>query len=58
MTPVPYRGKRNEPSYVILVAEKIAEIHNVNLDDVARITNYNAYNLFGIGEKGEAKICL
>jgi TatD DNase family protein len=55
MTPVPYRGQRNEPSYVILVAEKIAEIFNINLDDVARMTNYNAYNLFGIGEKGKLR---
>ncbi|MDX1267081.1 MAG: TatD family hydrolase, partial [Oceanisphaera sp.] len=29
MTPVPYRGKRNEPSYIPYIAEKIAEIHNV-----------------------------
>jgi TatD DNase family protein len=55
MTPEPYRGKRNEPSNVLLVAEKIAEVHNVSLDDVSRITNYNAYKLFGIGEKGEVK---
>ncbi len=55
MTPVPYRGQRNEPSYVILVAEKIAEIFNIDLDDVARMTNYNAYNLFGIGEKGKLR---
>ena len=55
MTPVPYRGQRNEPSYVILVAEKIAEIFNLSLDDVARMTNYNAYNLFGIGEKGKLR---
>jgi len=55
MTPVPYRGKRNEPSNVLLVAEKISEIHGVSLEEVSRITNYNAYNLFGIGEKGEVK---
>jgi len=56
MTPVPYRGKRNEPSNVLLVAEKVAEIHNVNLEDISRITNYNAYKLFGIGEKGEVRL--
>ncbi len=55
MTPVPYRGQRNEPSYVILVAEKIAEIFNIDLDDVARMTNYNVYNLFGVGEKGKLR---
>lgn len=55
MTPVPYRGKRNEPSNVLLVAEKIAEVHGVSLEDVSRITNYNAYKLFGIGEKGKVR---
>lgn len=55
MTPVPYRGKRNEPSNVLLVAEKIAEVQNASLEDVSRITNYNTYKLFGVGEKGEVK---
>ena len=55
MTPEPYRGKRNEPSNVLLVAEKIAEVHDISLEDVSRVTNYNTYKLFGIGEKGEVK---
>lgn len=55
MTPVPYRGKRNEPSHVLLVAEKIAEVHNVSLEDISRNTNYNVNRLFGVGEKGEVK---
>ncbi len=49
MTPVPHRGKRNEPSYVKLVAEKIAELHKVSIEDLARITSINAFRLFGIG---------
>ncbi len=49
MTPVPHRGKRNEPSYVKLVAEKVAEFHKVSVEDVARITSVNAFRLFGIG---------
>jgi len=53
MTPVPYRGKRNEPSNIPLIAEKIAEIHNTTIDDVARTTSYNVSKLFGIGEKPE-----
>lgn len=53
MTPVPYRGQRNEPSNVLLVAEKIAEVHDISLEDVARNTNYNTYKLFGVGEKGD-----
>ena len=55
MTPIPYRGKRNEPSYVLLTAEKIADIHGIGIEDVSRITNHNVYKLFGIGEKGEIK---
>jgi TatD DNase family protein len=53
MTPVPYRGKRNEPAYIALVAEKIAEIHNLSIDDVARTTSFNAFKLFGIGSKDD-----
>ena len=51
MTPEPHRGKRNEPSYVKLVAEKLAEIHHLNVEDVARITSYNVFRMFGIGSK-------
>jgi TatD DNase family protein len=51
MAPVPLRGKRNEPANVKLVAEKIAQIHHLSVEDVARTTSYNAYKLYGIGEK-------
>ncbi len=50
MTPVPHRGKRNEPSYIPLIAEKISEIHNISLDELADITSYNAFKLYGIGK--------
>ena len=50
MTPSPFRGKRNEPSYVKYVAEKVAEIHQLPVDEVAKITSYNAFRLFGIGK--------
>ncbi len=56
LTPVPHRGKRNEPSYVPLIAEKIAELKNIRTEDVARTTSYNAYKLFGIGEKSKLSI--
>ena len=46
LTPVPYRGKRNEPSYVRLVAEKIAQIKNLPLEAVAAATTANARELF------------
>lgn len=49
MTPVPHRGKRNEPSYIPLVAEAIAEAQQVSVEDIARITSINAFRLYGIG---------
>jgi len=51
MTPVPYRGKRNEPANIPLIAQKIAELHNVSVEEVGRITTFNAFKLFGVGEK-------
>ncbi|MBT1073010.1 TatD family hydrolase [Pelotalea chapellei] len=48
LTPVPHRGKRNEPAYVRLAAERIAEVKGLSLDDVARITTKNVRDLFGI----------
>jgi len=51
MSPVPLRGRRNEPANVKFVAEKIAEVHHLRLEDIARTTSYNAYKLYGIGEK-------
>ncbi len=51
LTPVPYRGKRNEPSYITFIAEKLAELKHLRIEDVARTTSYNAYRLYGIGEK-------
>ncbi|MFI5236668.1 MAG: TatD family hydrolase [Ignavibacteriales bacterium] len=53
MTPDPHRGKRNEPSYVKLVAQKIAELHNLRIEDVAKITSSNAIKMFGILKKTE-----
>ncbi|MBR8661881.1 TatD family hydrolase [Bacillus paralicheniformis] len=48
LTPHPYRGKRNEPSYVKLVAEQIAELKGMTYEEVAAITTENAKKLFGI----------
>ncbi|WP_110926071.1 TatD family hydrolase [Bacillus massiliglaciei] len=48
LAPHPYRGKRNEPAYVKLVAEKIAEIKQMSLEEVAEATTANAKKLFGI----------
>jgi TatD DNase family protein len=46
LTPHPYRGKRNEPGFVKLVAEKLAEIHHLPFEEVANITKQNAGRLF------------
>lgn len=51
MTPVPHRGKRNEPAFVKYVAQKVAEVHNTSVEDIARITSLNAFRIFGIGSK-------
>ena len=48
LTPVPHRGKRNEPAYVRLVAETVANVKGIALEDVARITTENVQNLFKI----------
>ncbi|PWW19033.1 TatD DNase family protein [Cytobacillus oceanisediminis] len=48
LAPHPFRGKRNEPSYVKLVAEQIAEIKGVSVEEVASATTVNAKKLFGI----------
>jgi len=48
LTPVPYRGKRNEPAYVSHVAQQLASIHCVPLDEIAEQTSTNAKRLFKI----------
>ena len=49
LPPVPYRGQRNEPSYIPRIAQKIAEIKNVSLEKVAADTTENASRLFELG---------
>lgn len=48
LAPHPYRGKRNEPSYVKLVAEQIAELKGISYEEVSQATTENAKILFGI----------
>jgi len=48
LTPTPYRGKRNEPAYVGIVAEKISELLQINLGEVEDFTTVNALKLFDI----------
>ena len=49
LTPVPQRGKRNEPAFVAHIADKIAEIHTTTREQIAEITSANANRLFGWG---------
>jgi TatD DNase family protein len=46
LTPVPFRGKRNESSYLKIIAEKIAVIKNISVEEVAEITTKNAIAIF------------
>jgi TatD DNase family protein len=46
LAPVPHRGKRNESSYLPQIASKVAEIHNLTLEELATITSNNAEQLF------------
>lgn len=48
LAPVPFRGKRNESAYISLVAQKLASIYNLPVEEVARITTQNACAIFGI----------
>ena len=46
LAPVPHRGKRNEPTYIPLIASKIAALTNRSVEEVRKITSQNAMNLF------------
>lgn len=48
LSPVPHRGKRNEPAYTRITAEKVAELRGLTVEDIGRITTMNAGRLFGI----------
>jgi TatD DNase family protein len=48
LTPVPFRGKRNESSYLVHIAQKIADLHQMTVGEIAKITTENARKLFGI----------
>ena len=50
LAPVPYRGKRNEPGYTRYTVEKIAELRQLPMEEVAAQTWKNAHHLFGLSE--------
>ena len=48
LTPVPHRGKRNESSYIPLIASRLSEQTGYSVEEIAEITTDNAYKLFGL----------
>ncbi len=48
LAPMPHRGKRNEPDYLLLIAKKIAEIKNITVEEVATVTTQNSIDVFGL----------
>jgi len=48
LTPVPFRGKQNESSYLVYVAQKLADLKQISIDELAEITTRNSENVFGI----------
>ena len=48
LAPVPYRGKRNESSYLIPVIQKLSEIYSLSIDEIAVITTQNSKDVFGV----------
>jgi len=53
LAPQQMRGKRNEPAYVRHVAEKVAEVKGLTVEDIERVIRLNVHNLFGIGDVNE-----
>ncbi len=51
LAPMPFRGKENQPAYVRLVAEKMAEVKGISLAEVEQATTKNAIKLFGLGDE-------
>lgn len=48
LTPHPWRGRRNEPAYIPLIATKVAQLHNINTEELAQITLFNTKKLLNI----------
>jgi TatD DNase family protein len=48
LAPVPYRGKRNESSYLINILDKLVDIYHKDPEEIARITTQNSLEIFGV----------
>ena len=53
LAPVPHRGKRNEPSYIPLIAERIADLKELSIEDIAERTTKNANQIFDFNKNIE-----
>ena len=47
LAPAPFRGKRNESTYIYTIAEKVADIYNISIEEVAKVTTENSKQVFG-----------
>jgi len=56
ITPVPYRGRRNEPANVKLLLDVLSNLYGISCEDIARVTTHNANYLFKLGLKEKARI--
>ena len=52
LAPQPHRGKRNEPAYLPMIAQRVAEIRGISVEEVARVTTASACALFRLGNRG------
>ena len=50
LAPLPFRGKVNEPSYIIQTIKKLSEVKKINNDDMIKITSNNFFKIFNINE--------
>jgi len=48
LAPTPYRGKRNESSYLINILDKLVDIYKLSPEEIARITTHNSREIFGV----------
>ena len=56
LAPLPHRGKRNEPAYVLETARKLGELRGLSMEEIGELTSRNFYNFFKITEMDENKV--
>ena len=56
LAPVPHRGKRNEPAFVVETARKLGELRGFSAEEIGERTSHNFYNFFKLAETAESKV--